>query len=519
MAVGTLMSSVALPSAFDLIPFAAEGVICIGIATLLLLVTIFGRSRSIATATTVATLAGALFCLLNYSAPLEAGPRFGTLLMHDQVAVYFKAVLLLFTLGIVFIWWSAPEENTPHKDGAEFFTLLLGATLGMALMGSTQNLLMIWIAVELASLPSYALAGYRRSRRSAEASLKYVLFGAASSAIMVYGLSLLYGLCGSLQYEAITQQLIPGSAMSPLLVIALLSVLVGLAFKIAAVPLHFWCPDVFEGASIHVTAFLSVASKAAGLILLLRLLSILASHEQFAATPLLTWTSIVIGVMGAITATVGNLAALPQRNFKRLFAWSSIAHAGYMLCVMSLLIRHGLRDTSHPDPAAGAGALLIYLAIYLFMNLGAFAVGAIVQNRSATEDIAGFNALGSRSPILAIAMSICLLSLIGLPPLAGFSAKLVLITALLENGSWWIALVAVVAINTIISLAYYARLLKAMWLTQETDTTPNPIDAPFSATAVATLSAAALVILFVAFNPLMTLATNTARALYAALLP
>src|SRR5205814_1410952 len=217
-------------------------------------------------------------------------------------------MLVLFVFGIILMWFSTTASTMHEGDGPEFFTLLLGATLGMSLMAETTNLLMLFMAVEMASLPSYVLAGFRKTHSiGAEASLKYVLFGAATSAVMVFGLSYLYGLYGTLQVEELAHHM----ANSPLLVIAFLGLIVGIGFKISAVPFHFWCPDVFEGASIDVSAFLSVASKGAGLLLLMRVLMILGNSAGWHNVPGISLSAIAttVGIIGSVTATVGNTAA------------------------------------------------------------------------------------------------------------------------------------------------------------------------------------------------------------------
>src|SRR5215203_379850 len=258
----------------------------------------------------------------------------------------------------------------------------------MSLMASASNLLMLFMAVEMASLPSYVLAGFRKTHRvGAEASLKYVLFGAATSAVMVYGLSMLYGLYGTLQLYSTTsadgahvaglaEMMTRSPGGAALLVIAVFGIIVGVGFKVSAVPFHFWCPDVFEGASIDVSAFLSVASKGAALALLLRVLMTFAAGANFHDGPGLSLTALatVVGVIGAITATVGNTSAFVQTNIKRLLAYSSIAHAGYMLCALSLLVRGAKAQADFDPTGEAARAILIYLAIYMFMNLGAFTV-------------------------------------------------------------------------------------------------------------------------------------------------
>jgi NADH-quinone oxidoreductase subunit N len=398
-------------------------------------------------------------------------------------------------------------------DGPEYFTLLLAATLGMALMGSASNLLMLFMAVEMASLPSYVLAGFRKTHRiGAEASLKYVLFGAATSAVMAYGLSLLYGLYGTLQLyttqagPGLAELMVVQGATSPLLVVAVFGLIVGVGFKISAVPFHFWCPDVFEGASIDVTTFLSVASKGAGLVLLLRVAMAVAEAAGYQPIGVTTWTAVVIGVLGSLTCTVGNTAAYFQNNIKRLLAYSSIAHAGYMLCAVSLLVRHG-QDL--PDPGnAAAQAVLVYLAVYVFMNLGAFTVAALVARQAGTEDLSGYRGLGRRSPLLAGCMTVFLLSLIGLPPLAGFWAKVNVLLVLIQNGGWWWVLVAVIGVNTIVSAFYYFRVIKPMYL--ESSDAPSFTPGPLG-TGLGVACAVVLVVLFVGWNGVSSLSTAYSR--------
>lgn len=436
------------------------------------------------------------------------GEHFRGLLVSDSVAVFWKGLLLLFVIGIVLMWFSTTATRMHEGDGPEFFTLLLGATLGMSLMASTSNLLMLVIAVELASLPSYVLAGFRKTHRvGAEASLKYVLFGAATSSIMIYGLSMLYGLYGTLQIDGPggLAALIAADGGSALLWVGLFALIVGLGFKISAVPFHFWCPDVFEGASIEVSAFLSVASKGAGLVLLMRVMMSLASAQAFASTTTLTSLAVVLGILGAITATVGNTAAFVQHNIKRLLAYSSIAHAGYMLCIVSLLVRGTNAQTDFDLASSAVQVVLFYLAVYLFMNLGAFTVAGLIERETGSEQIADYAGMSRRSPLMAFCLSACLFSLVGLPPFAGFVAKVNLFWALMQNGSWWWWLVGVIGVNTVLSLYYYVRVIKVMYL----DDSPAPAVWPHPLGAgVAVLCTTALVVMLIAFGPINRLAGN-----------
>src|SRR5687768_9203651 len=327
--------------AYGLRPFAPELWI-IGTIVAVLLAPFFSRRSNLLCAAvsliglTIA-LVSAVVISINGD---DVGTHFRGLLVVDRFAVMWKCTLFLFVIGVIVMWFTTTAPTMHEGDGPEFFTLLLGATLGMSLMASTSNLLMIFMCVELASLPSYVLAGFRKTDRiGAEASLKYVLFGAATSAVMVYGLSMLYGLYGTLQVEQLAVRITQSSGGgTALLVIAIFGLICGIGFKISAVPFHFWCPDVFEGASIDVSAFLSVASKGAALVLILRVFMAMSEANQFAPVPRLNTIATVVGIIGAVTATVGNTAAFVQNNVKRLLAYSSIAHAGYMLCAVSLLV-------------------------------------------------------------------------------------------------------------------------------------------------------------------------------------
>jgi len=502
-----------IPAWKDLSPFAAE---CWLIATLtaILITPFFARRRN--HACFIVSLIGLIVSLiaLLWKGPTSATAATGLplhgILISDSFSMLWKAMLLVFTIGILFLWRSTAAADMQEGDGPEFFTLLIGATLGMCLMASTTNLLMIFLAIELASFPSYVLAGFRKTHRvGAEASLKYVLFGAAASAIMVYGLTFLYGLYGTLEIAEIARQMNTGAAPHPaLLTIALFGLIVGVGFKIAAVPFHFWCPDVFEGASIEVSAFLSVASKGAGLVLLLRVLMTFADAAGYQQGQPLTALAIAVGMIGAITATVGNTAAFAQNNIKRLLAYSSIAHAGYMLCAISLLFALNAKPTDGSGINIPAQALLLYLAVYLFMNLGAFAVAGLVHRATGSEDISAFNGLVQRHPILAHSMLACMISLIGLPPFAGFIAKLTVLRILMDNGGWWWLLVAAIAINSIASAFYYFRVLRAMYL-QPADQ-PAFVGHPLGV-ALSVVSAVALFLMLILAGPLNNLTKHYSK--------
>ncbi len=428
-------------------------------------------------------------------------PAAGMLLV-DNLSAGFQVVLIVFLAAVTYLWWigsAARERNAP-----EFFILLLGSALGMALMTSSANLLMIVIAIETASLPSYAIVGFdKRDRLGAEASLKYMIFGAVCAAIMLYGASLLYGLVGSLAVTDVAQYAVLQLADGDNLLLtsaALLCFLCGIAFKISAVPFHFWCPDAFEGAKIEVTTWLSVVSKAAGLILLTRIVLIFSSAVD---SPLaisivqpLAWT---IAIMAAITCTYGNFAAYQQTSVKRLLAYSSIAHAGYMLMAAAVFIHPAA--TGH---SAGLSAMLVYVVIYLFMNLGAFGVTALVSWDAGTDSIDAFTGLARRAPWLAVPMIICLMSLVGMPPLAGFLGKWWILIALgnLDTTLGWFLVITAV-FNTLFSLYYYVRIVVQMSLRD--DGRPQP-SVSFGGLALVNICAVALLALFIFAQPLKSAA-------------
>lgn len=375
----------------------------------------------------------------------------------DRFAIFFKIILLLATSATIL--FSLRSEELDARLKGEYYALLLAVTLGMFLMASSTNLLMIFISLETVSLTSYILAGFlTHSPRSSEAAFKYITYGAVASGTMLFGLSLLFGMTGTGDLGQISTRLaemLPTGEVYPLAVlISITFILAGVGYKIASVPFHMWSPDVYEGAPIPITAFLSVASKSAGFALFIRFF-----YSGFGSSELIQtvdWT-LMLAIVSALTMTVGNLAALPQRNVKRLLAYSSIAHGGYLLMGGVLLTSEGL------------GAILFYLVVYLFMNLGAFYVVVLIANEVGSEMVEGYRGLSSRAPLVAAAMAIFLFSLTGIPPFAGFFGKWLLFAAVIDKGLYWLAFVGL--LNSVVSLYYYARIVKAMYLEtpEETD--------------------------------------------------
>ncbi len=395
---------------------------------------------------------------------------FGGLLVYDSLTAYIRFLLAGFLA--LYIPFTKASGIPDREDGADFYTLVLGATLGMCLMASANHLLMVFMAVEMASVPSYALAGLLKGRKaSSEAALKYAVYGAGAAGVMLYGISLLAGLLGTCHLPSmateVSRVVAAGPATGSVMVLALagLMVTVGLAFKLSAVPFHFWCPDVFEGAAAEVGGFLSVASKAGAVALLLRLaFGLGAGAEQFAATR--HFLVYVIGLLAAVTCTLGNLAAYGQTNMKRLLAYSTIAHAGYLM--MGVAAAVALAGADPVSARNGVSAVAFYLGTYLFMNLGAFAIVALLRNALRSEEISSYAGLVRTNPGIVVATAVVLVSLIGLPPLAGFVAKFLIFASLVEaiavgaEKPLMIVLLFVGGINTVISLFYYLRVLKVM---------------------------------------------------------
>ncbi len=450
----------------DAMLLSPEILLVCGMCAVILAPFLVRRSRIVPAAVTLVTLVLA-FVAVALTLPDAGTIAFAGMVAIDPFSQFFKLILVAFSILVVSMWLIATKGHTHELDAPDLFCLILGAATGMALMSSASNLLMIFIATESASIPSYALAGFRkRTRIGTEGSLKYVIFGAASTAITLYGMSLIFGAVGSLDLGPIAARA-AAEGVSPLLAIGLLAMFAGIAFKLSAVPMHFWCPDVFQGAPIEITTFLSVASKGAAVCLLVRVVSafgIPAAEGSLAATGL----AIAIGTLGAVTATWGNLAALAQTNIKRLLAYSSIAHAGYMIMAVaaSVLVQSEV-----------AAAILFYLLVYMFMNLGAFMVAALIAEQCTTagagsEDITDYVGMSRRSPVLAVLLSLFLLSLFGMPGLGGFLGKIALATAMVKLGPGGFALLAVLLLNTLISLYYYVRPIYFMFLAREEQERP-----------------------------------------------
>ena len=374
-------------------------------------------------------------------------------MLVDRYAIYFWYLFLAATA--IAILMSVRYLETEHENHGEYYALMLLSVAGMMCMAAGFDIVLIFIGLELMAISTYVLVGFlRRDRRSNEAALKYLLLGAFSSGIFAYGLSLLYGLTGSTNLGAIQQELarhVLRGEYKPVAIIALITTITGLLFKIAAIPFHQWAPDAYEGAPTSITGFMSVAVKAAAWAMLLRILAVGLIPMRSIWVPLLVFVSVA-------TMTGANFAALTQTNTKRLLAYSSIAHVGYML----LGLIAGTATTLSPD---GIKGILIYLLVYTFMNLGAFGVITSLRHRSVIGDeLDDLNGLYSRAPVEAVLMLVFLLSLAGIPPLAGFWGKYFIFLSLIESGHYVLASLGV--LYSVFGLYYYLKLANAMFMGQ-----------------------------------------------------
>ncbi len=377
---------------------------------------------------------------------------FSGLLVIDQFSLFIRMIVLITAILVLLFSFQSRELHEQYTKLGEYYILIIGMVFGMFLLAGASNLIFIYLAIETMSISSYILSGYTKfAKRASEASMKYVIYGAVSSGIMVYGISIIFGLTGSLNLSDINAMMQQNQVETVPMLLAGLMILTGFGYKISAVPFHFWTPDVYEGAPITITALLSVASKAAGFAVMLRFfrMGLSTGAGSWELIGSIDW-HFVIAALAVLTMTLGNLVALWQNNMKRMLAYSSIAHAGYMLMAVAVL-----NDT-------GVAAILIYFFMYMIMNLGAFLVVQVVADKSGSEDIETFSGLGYRSPLIGVVMTIFLISLTGLPPTAGFIGKLYVFTSVMNAGYVWLAIVGV--LNSVVSLYYYVRVIRNMYL-------------------------------------------------------
>ena len=388
--------------------------------------------------------AGGLLAILVISVlvgrPGDPTSTLGNTIRFDWLGFFFK-MLFIFGAGMTALFLMDHEKVGQR---GEAYLLLLASTIGMCLMASAADLILLYLAIETTSIPLYVLAGFMLSDdRSTEAGFKYLLFGAMTSAVMLYGFSLLYGFAGTTNLYALAAAFKTGQIGAPLIFGVIILLIVGLSFKVSVVPFHFWAPDVYEGAPTPVSGFLSTASKAAGFAVIARLF--LVAFHDFS----IDWT-VAFAVLSAVTMTLGNLLALPQKNLKRMLAYSSIAHAGYAMIGIVALSKLGI------------ASVVFYMTAYIVTNLAAFGVVVAVGRVIGTDEYDGYKGLSRRSPLLGLIMLAAFLSLAGMPPFGGFVAKVFVFAAGIQSGYVWLVILGI--LNSIVGVYYYLNVLKYVYL-------------------------------------------------------
>lgn len=445
----------------DSLSFFYPEMVLSGTILLLIVVDLLVRSqRTLATIAVIGCVGSLLGTFDLYSA--QQGWLFHRMIILDNFSLFFKVFALV--AAILTVWMSLGSNEIRQVHQGEYYTLLLTCALGIFFMASSSNLLTAYLSLELVSLTSYVLTGLLpHNRRSSEAALKYLIYGGVASGTMIYGMSWIFGMTGSLDYGAIQSALAQNTVSKVALFMAFIFILAGFGYKMVFVPFHMWSPDVYEGAPTPFTAFLSVASNAAGAAIMIRFffpgVSHMVSGGDWAFVSGVEWPQVLLFV-SMITMTVGNLCALNQRNLKRMLAYSGIAHAGYMLMGLAVLNNDGLQ------------AILFYVVVYLIMNLGAFLVVVMIANATGNEEIESYRGLAWRGAVLpAACLAVFLFSLTGLPPFAGFIGKFLLFAVVINQGGTFVILAVVAILNSVISLYYYAKIVKTMFLD-----TPDPGD-------------------------------------------
>jgi NADH-quinone oxidoreductase subunit N len=427
-------------------------------------------------------LLGSLFAVITLAVQSGAArSMFEGSYVVDDFSLVLKALFCIAGYVVVLMSTNYIEEGGYYQG--EYYTLLLTSVLGMQMMSSSRELISMFVALELLSIPAYMLAAWRkRDVKSNEAGVKYFLLGVFASAVMLYGMSLLYGVSGSTRFSDIAAYLAK-AGNEPITTLAVVFIVVGFGFKVSAVPFHTWAPDTYEGAPTPITAFLSVASKAAGFVALLELLFVAFPSAREVTQPFF-W------VVAAITMTLGNLTALRQTNIVRMLAYSSVAQGGFIIMPLAVI---GSDASSREDALT---AVITYLLIYAAMNLGAFAVVLAVARKTRSGEITSYGGLFEYAPGLTVAMTIFLFSLAGIPPLGGWVAKFGVFRALLSSGGGWaVALAVIGVVNSVIALYYYANVAKEMWFNPTPDGDKTPIKVPSSLVAALGITTLATLLL------------------------
>jgi len=436
--------------------FVPELLLAVGVLALILLDLIMTRKGILADLALIIAAGSLLLVALEPPQAASGAWMFHRMLVSDAFAIFFRALIAL--AAVIAVWMSIGSKEVQGCDQGEYYAILLASAFAMFLMAESANLLMAYLSLEFVSLTSYILTGFlRHNRRSQEAALKYLIYGGVASGTMIYGMSWIFGIAGSMDFVAINKALFAGGHAPALAVyISLVLILAGMGYKVASVPFHMWAPDVYTGAPIPITTFLAIGSKAAGFALLVRFFFPAISHlteaGNWEALSGVDWPQLLL-VVCIITMSLGNLAALQQTNMKRLLAYSSIAQAGYALMGFVVLSNDGIR------------AMLFYLVAYYLMDAGAFLVVMIVANETGSEEVDAYRGLAWRGGLVpALALTIFLFSLTGIPLTIGFIGKFYLFAAVIKRQFYVLALIGV--LNSVVALFYYLKPIRKMFLEQ-----------------------------------------------------
>lgn len=439
----------------DQIRYIAPEISLLCFALVLVLVDLFVNQKKVLPVVAVigAVVAAAFTLMLWSTFPVLA---FEKTVSIDQFGLFFKLLILAATVLVVMASHNYVAKFA--KFQGEYYALLMLSSIGLMMLVSAVNFILIYVALELSSISMYALVSFLKDKKSSEAGLKYLILGAVASAVLLYGMSFVFGFTGTTCLPCIADwvQHMPykGLLETPALLLGLVMIICGFGFKIASVPFQMWVPDVYEGAPTPVTAYLSVASKAAGFAVIARILMMAFGLPIWLHND---WT-MIIAVLAVLTMTVGNLAALLQTNIKRLFGYSSIAQAGYLMVGLAAMgLSVGTQNPATPG-------LVFFFLSYTLTNLGAFIAIIAISNKINSDEISDYNGMMKRSPLLALGLTICLLSLTGLPPTAGLIAKIYIFGGAVNHGLVWLVVIAV--INSVISAFYYFKVVKAMWMAE-----------------------------------------------------
>ncbi len=432
----------------------------------------------------------------------HGGSTFNNMFKSDSLALFFKVIFLGAAFMTVGSSFGITTDRIKNHRG-EFFGLILFSTVGMMFLASAEELIALYVGLELTTIPLFILSAYYKDdRTSVESGLKYLIIGAFSSAILLFGLSLLYGLSGTtdiitMKLNLSVHYITENGKIGPGLILALMMVVAGIAFKLALVPFHMWAPDVYQGAPTPITALLSVGSKAAGVVAFIRIfLNGLIAFSDEIMRPF-DW-GFIVAIMAAAAMILGNVTALRQKNIKRMLAYSSIAQIGYVMVGMVAISETGVASVGY------------YMFIYLFANMGAFAVATLFADKTGSEAISSYSGLSRSSPVVSACLAVFLLSLAGIPPLAGFAAKYMVFAAGIEAGYLWLVILAL--LTAVISLYYYANVVKTMYF--ESNESSVKINPPLAASIVLGVGVFGIIAFGVYPEPILRFAYNTATVLF-----